>query len=333
MHPPAPLRRPFATGGLVLAGLAAAVLTAPAAAAMTDPTAGPSAPVTTGPVRLTTSPVSYLGTPDEPVALTSGSLLVGVGEEQGNELGYPVDLGGATVRVTITPAPEDGGPAPTEVYGCTTDDTGSCAFTDADGEFLLGVLSGDVVTVEQLTAPASGQFTLPPAEDRVVHGVVPATQDVQPDRTTPVADESTPGDVRGFAPDVLSRRATWNQVVFFQPLAPADDTDPTAGGSVPDVPAPDLPPSDLPGAQGTEPAAPAAGTAGTAGAAAASGATTQHATAGATPTAPPAGEATSGRPAGLATTGSDVLPVAALGGVLLAAGTCALAAARRRAAR
>lgn len=334
MHPPVPLRRPFATGALVLAGLAAALVTAPAAGAMTDPAAEPSAPVTTGPVRLTTSPVSYLGTPDEPVVLTSGLLLVGVGEEQGNELGYPVDLSGATARVTITPLQQDGAPAPAEVYGCTTDDTGSCAFAGDDGEFLLGVLAGDVVTVEQLTAPASGQFTLPPEEDRVVHGTVPATQDVQPDRITPVAASSTP-DVQGFAPDVLSRRATWNQVVFFQPLASADDPDPTADGSAPDVPAPDVPASDVPVTvlppkdlpeQSTAPAAPATGPGGTAAAAAPSGPTSQDATAVATPT----GQPSAGRPADLATTGSDVLPVATLGGVLLVTGAGALVAARRR---
>lgn len=292
-------RRPLQVGGLLLATVALGTVTAPAASAMVDPTApadqAPEQAPAAAPRVLTSSPVSYLGTTEKPVDFGMGKLQIHVAPEPGVEVPAGTDLSGAVVEVTVA-----GGDGPT-VLSCTTDATGLCAFDDSgvwtpEGQpSLLRIDPTDTFTVQQVQPPSSQRFDLPPGEDDTVHGHG-SYVDVLP------ADLE---DVLRFVPTTApAAGAPWNMpgsvgsIVFHDPLAQVSGGQPADPPTTPGAPAPDS----------TAPAAPAV------------------------PVTPAAATPATAAPT-LATTGFDAVPVALVGGGLLAAGAGAVVAGRRRAAR
>jgi hypothetical protein len=239
-------RRVTQTAALTMGALAVGAAAAPAALALQEPTAPESTPETAPtatPRILTPSPVAYLGTPDAPVDFGVGKATVSIAPEPGSS--YPeeaaIDLSGATVRVTAT------GPISGEgewFYGmmadyggltaeCTTAVDGTCTFPEvgdpsiasADAVFLL---PGIAFTVEQVSAPASGQLLLPSSDDRVVFGAVPDDSTALPEAVA--ADVAAAEDVStwesGADPDTTGDTATASEdVQRLAPSAPPVDGD------------------------------------------------------------------------------------------------------------
>ncbi|MEI4273265.1 hypothetical protein TEK04_16200 [Klenkia sp. LSe6-5] len=302
------VRRPLQVGGLMLATAVLGAVTAPAASAMVDPAhPGAGTPVVASATQtlvVAPTPVSYLGTPDEPVQFRYGALQVSVAPEPDDAAAAAVDpsaadgtgMAGAVVVVTVTTVEEESMADypldPGDTATCTTGADGSCELTGAvqmvDEDGRLRLFPGMAFTVQQTGAPTSGRYALPPAGDDVLYGVVVGRPLVFAPTVTPPGEDDE-GDVAA--------------VQFHDPVR-------TAAGADPGTPAAGSPAAGTTAAATTGPAAPAAdGTPGTG-------------------TAAPA---TADAPT-LASTGADVGPLIAVGGGLLAAGGLGLALARRRSA-
>ncbi|KQS58727.1 hypothetical protein ASG36_11980 [Geodermatophilus sp. Leaf369] len=182
-------RRSCQAAALTLGALALGGVCAPAALAMqgTTDAAVPATPAdASAPRILTGSPVLGLGSPDDRVQFGNGkqqeAQLAIAPDGTNTPQGADIDLSGAVLRFTYTSAlgndlqgeAEDGVSYPSET--CTTDAAGDCDFTE-DGTIEIPVQNGGVAlfpqatfTIEQLSAPASGQLLLPEGDDAIVYG-------------------------------------------------------------------------------------------------------------------------------------------------------------------
>ena len=349
---PALHRRPLHTGALLIAVLGVGTVAAPAALAMVDPTAPAQdqAAAPAAPRVLTNSPVSYLGTPDEPVEFGVGKLQIAVQPEPGFQVPAGSDLSGATVRVTdTTEYPDDvvlDLADEEDSVTCTTDAEGICVFAEEDEPFFFPEAT---FTIEQLTPPTSGLFDLPPGQDRIVYGAVPLPTLPNPELPTiPVPPVPTTTVPTTTAPTTTTTPTTTTQTTTTSETTTTTQTTTTsaqdtaatspvvgAAGDVDRV-APDVTqepaPLPLPFPLGVtnqvvfyDPLLVAATTPATT-----APATSTAAAATTTAAAPTTTRATA---AALATTGSDVVPVAVLGGAMVAAGAGGLLLARRRSTR
>lgn len=182
-------RRSCQAATLTLGALALGGVCAPAALAMqgTTDAAVPAVPAdASAPRVLTGSPVLGLGSPDDRVQFGVGKAQLAI-RADGSNLPADVDpdeldLSGATIRFTYETV--NGGP-PDEFFGedvpasevCTTDVDGVCVFPVPEGEdpddadySQVGLFPRSTFTIEQLTAPTSGQLLLPENGDEVVYG-------------------------------------------------------------------------------------------------------------------------------------------------------------------
>jgi hypothetical protein len=254
-----------------MGALAVGASAAPAALAVQDPTAPESTPETArtaAPRILTPSPVAYLGTPGAPVDFGVGKATVSIAPEEGSSYpeGAVIDLSGATVHVTATGSTSALGAMlyrDMEDYGgltaeCTTEVDGTCLFPEAGGPTIASVteitlLPGVTFTVEQVSAPTSGQLLLPSSGDRVVLGAVTDTFTGLPAAAGPdiaAAEDLSTWESGSGDPTVTDGTDTTSDTATDTGTdpAPATDpgTDPGTGTGTADVQnlAPSAPPVD-----------------------------------------------------------------------------------------